>query len=177
MKVNHRTLFRLYTYQWYPFRIHSNAWFFLNQPITCVLHTELWPGMGLEEMDAIYRLVGFDRDTERFPGGKRRRWKDTDGTIYEWDYVSRSNMRSRRSTSERLASGKPGSASSSGGRTGNLSAAFPLPPARLLSTISLNSRLQPIYRRSSSFHRTVVNPDLWLTAPTHRHHLVNRPSA
>ena len=21
-----------------------------------------------------------------FPGGKRRRWKDQDGTIYEWDY-------------------------------------------------------------------------------------------
>jgi hypothetical protein len=22
----------------------------------------------------------------RFPGGLRRRWKDADGTIYEWDY-------------------------------------------------------------------------------------------
>lgn len=22
----------------------------------------------------------------RFPGGIRRRWKDPDGTIYEWDY-------------------------------------------------------------------------------------------
>ncbi|HTT78474.1 MAG TPA: colicin E3/pyocin S6 family cytotoxin [Stellaceae bacterium] len=22
----------------------------------------------------------------RFPGGLRRRWKDPDGTIYEWDY-------------------------------------------------------------------------------------------
>jgi len=54
MKVNHRTLFRLYTYQWYPFRIHSNAWFFLNQPITCVLHTELWPGMGLDVVGPLY---------------------------------------------------------------------------------------------------------------------------
>ena len=23
----------------------------------------------------------------RFPGGKRRRWKDGEGRIYEWDYL------------------------------------------------------------------------------------------
>jgi hypothetical protein len=26
------------------------------------------------------------RGKTRFPGGVRRRWKDPDGTIYEWDY-------------------------------------------------------------------------------------------
>jgi hypothetical protein len=26
------------------------------------------------------------RGKTRFPGGIRRRWRDPDGTIYEWDY-------------------------------------------------------------------------------------------
>jgi hypothetical protein len=26
------------------------------------------------------------RPKTAFPGGKRKRWKDLDGTIYEWDY-------------------------------------------------------------------------------------------
>ena len=54
MKVNHRTLFRLYTYQWHSFMNSLQCLVFLNQPITCVLHTELWPGMGLDVVGPLY---------------------------------------------------------------------------------------------------------------------------
>ena len=37
-------------------------------------------------------LIGFPgtfrvKPKTRFPGGKRRRWKDPAGNIYEWDYL------------------------------------------------------------------------------------------
>jgi hypothetical protein len=57
------------------------------------------PGARLQPIAAIYQppppldeLPGFpgthrSKAKTRFPGGKRRRWKDGEGRIYEWDYL------------------------------------------------------------------------------------------
>jgi hypothetical protein len=40
-------------------------------------------GDSLEGFPGTFRV----KAKTRFPGGKRRRWKDDDGRIYEWDYL------------------------------------------------------------------------------------------